>query len=89
MKYAVWGTGIRGNLAASFIGVENISIFIDEAPKMRRDTCFGRKIVSFTDYLGKYNDCYIIVSPNDYSGIVEQLKRHNIKHYSLLNDIIY
>ena len=89
MKYAVWGTGIRGNLAAAFIGVENISVFIDENPRMHCETCFERKIVSFADYLDRYNDCYIIVSPNDYGGIVEQLETYKIKHYSLLNDIIY
>ena len=89
MKYAVWGTGIRGNLAVSFIGIENISVFIDEDIKMRRKNIYGRNIISYSDYLKDFNDCYIIVTPNDCSEIIRKLDASGVKHYSLLKDVIY
>ena len=89
MDFIVWGTGIRGNLAVSFIGIENISAFIDEDEKMRHKRYHGRDIVSFEDYQNKFSDCYVIVTPNDCSDIIEKLDSNGIKNYSLLKDVIY
>lgn len=89
MKYAVWGTGVRGNLAVSFIGIDNIAVFIDENRSKQHCVYMGRNVVSFDEYVDSYSGFYIVITPNDCDGIIKKLNAQGIEHYSLLKDIIY
>ena len=89
MKFAVWGAGVRGNLAVSFLGIENIEVFIDENPRLCGCVYQGREIISYREYKERFSECYIIVSPNDCTMIIDILEKEGIKNYSILEDIIY
>ena len=89
MRYAVWGAGVRGNLALSFLGKNNVELFIEQNAKLQGTRIMGKPVISFEEYIKTYNDCYIIVSPNDNRDIINTLKNKGISGYSILGEIIY
>ena len=82
----VWGVGVRGKRAASFIGYHRIAAFIDSNPALIGSDCNGKPIIDVKQYLTEYKDCILVVSLRQPQEIVEILERKGISSYFLFHD---
>jgi len=79
MSYAIWGIGHRGtNLYQYF--KEEISVFIESNEQKIGTDYNGIPIVSFDEFIHKYDDLEVLVSPYFDEEIKRQLDKYGIKY---------
>lgn len=83
MDFVIWGAGKRGKIAAAFIGYQHIKAFIDSEKMLWGTKYNGIPVISIDQYLERYRDYLIIVSPYQYAEIIDSLNQKGIKEYLL------
>ncbi len=84
MKCVIWGAGIRGKRIASRIPDKMVAAFIDS--NKCGETCFGKRVIDFKEYLEHYSDYFILITPLKSQEIVEELERAGIDGYWDMKD---
>lgn len=89
MKYAIFGTGMYGEMAHELLEKENILFFIDNDSKKYDKLMHGFEIMSLEKAISMQDDLKIIIAvSNKYEDeIVSQLKRNGISDYKSFNEI--
>jgi hypothetical protein len=62
-KFAVWGIGFRTEALLKVIGIEHVSVFIDNNSDAIGEFFHGREVISFEKYIENYRNVPIIVTP--------------------------
>jgi hypothetical protein len=79
MKCIIWGVGERGKRIASRLPYDDVVAFIDSN---RAGECYaGKKVLSFQEYLQKYSEYFILVTPLKSEEIQQELKEKGINHF--------
>ncbi len=86
MKVVVWGVGIKGKRLYHILPKHSIIAYIDTNSEYRGKCFQGIPIITFEEYLEKYQDILIIVSPHKSNGILQELNKQNVSKYFLLSD---
>ena len=78
-KFLIWGIGERGKIITEFLEESQIIAYID-TDKNKQGTYYrNHPVISFEEYLEKFYNCFIIVTPVDEDLILEKLQTHQIK----------
>lgn len=82
MEFVIYGAGYRGKRILESVGYENVVAFIE-----RDNNKIGKRIreipiISLQEYLKRYQDCYIIISPAYDASIEEMLISEGIYQFS-------
>lgn len=85
IEIVIWGFGTNGKNLLDIIGKENVKAIIDHNETMRKEGYQGIPIVTFDEYCNKYRECFIVVTPMKYEGILKLLKEKNINNYIVAN----
>lgn len=80
IRFVVWGAGRRGIGIAKNI-YSYVEAFIDSDKNKVGMFLEDKRVISFEDYIEKYRDCYIIVSPIFCTDIINTIKQSGIKRY--------
>lgn len=81
-RIVIWGLGTNGKNIIDVLGIDKIVAIIDSNEKLLEvGTYKGIPIIPFEQYLKKYRDYYIVVTPMKYTGIEEILKKEGIERY--------
>lgn len=72
IKYIVWGNGLRGKNFLRYMGKERIEAFIDQNPSMQGGVYEGIPIISREEYLRKYYNYPVVITPLNNELKIEQ-----------------
>lgn len=85
MGYVIWGAGNRGtNLCRYF--KDSVNAFIESNQDKIGSVYMGKAVISFEDYLGKYAEDMLIVSPADDKDILAILRQKGISCFFRSNE---
>lgn len=87
-KMYVFGAGCNSYGVVQYIGRENIIAIIDNEPKRQSGSILGVQVISYQDFLMKYNNERIIISTLICNDIIEQLEENDINNYELAPFVI-
>lgn len=85
MKFVIWGAGFRGKLFVDVLGEENVIAFIDRNRKNNYIT--NKNIISLEEYIKKYKEYIIVISPLYDREIIMELEKCKIFQYLTLNEV--
>lgn len=89
LQCLIWGVGKRGKRIASRLRQEEVIAFIDSDPDKVGGLYQGKKIISFDEYLERYSNYFILISPiksDQRDGIKQMLLENGICQYFDLLD---
>ncbi len=86
MKFVLWGLGIKGKRVFKFLGKSKIAAIIESDESKTGMTYENVPIVHLEEYMKNYRNYFIIISPNNYEMIVEELKSYGIYEFFILRE---
>lgn len=85
IKFVIWGAGRRGEILLGFLGEDRVIGFIDKNHDSNTSYC-GKPVFGVNEYLTKYSNYFVVVSPIQCNEIIETLQSNGIYQYFTLND---
>lgn len=86
VQFVIWGIGNRGKIAAEFIGYQYIKAFVDSNEMLQGIKYKGLPIIDIEQYMDRYRNCLLLVSPYEDAEIVNILKKKGIESYLLFSE---
>lgn len=80
-KFVIWGAGERGELISQFLEDSQIIAYIDKDKTKQGSFLKNHQIISFEEYLERFCNYFIIVTPVDEEPILGELSSNNISNY--------
>lgn len=88
-KYYIWGAGIRGQRLLRTLGKDCIVAFIDTNQKLQGTKINSTPVLSPQEFFSRNVSEYVVVSPYEYTSVLEIFQQHNFEQYFLLSDCPY
>ena len=88
-RYVLFGAGLVGMEALSYLGYDQVACFVDNNPKLHGTLVAGVDVISFEEMLDRYPHHLIVITPKmdiKYT-IARQLDEHGIYSYIFFNDL--
>lgn len=85
-ELCIYGCGVNGEIILNYLrklGVE-IAFFVDRQAKDREFEVLGKKVISPSTYLKKYINNTIIISPDNYGMIVQNLVENGVDRKKII-----
>ncbi len=79
IRYFIWGAGEIGKRFITHVPNEDVLGFIDNDVNKIGKTIEGKPVISFSEYMDKYNDSYLIVCVFLYEKILEIIRENNLE----------
>lgn len=86
LKFAVWGSGLRGRAIMDVIGKERVAVIVDSDRKLVGNKIDDILIVSEEEFVTEFRECPLIITPLDYKDIVVYIEKCGINSYFILNE---
>ena len=81
MEIIIWGVGLRGKRIYSKLQKEDVVAFIDSDVTKVGEEYDGKKIIDLEEYIEKYLDYFILITPKKSKEIKKQLQDKQITQY--------
>lgn len=81
MQYCIWGCGNRGKNIYNFMRGKDVCAFIDKNPALQGTDYQGTPIISFDEFLIRFRECIVIISPLGYEDDIQKLLERNQVHF--------
>ena len=87
MEIVIWGFGRITRNVIFMLGTKGICAIIDsKAEQFETREYLNIPIITFGEYLEKYRDKYILITPMNYQNIITQLRDNGIYWFFLWNE---
>lgn len=85
-KKVIFGAGVYGQIALKTLGEEQIEYFIDNSPQKQGTLYYGKRVVSFEEFITDTVARQVVVASIYSSSIIKQLKEAGISEYTVFTN---
>ena len=88
-RYVLFGAGLVGMEALSYLGYDQVACFVDNNPKLHGMLIAGVDVISLETMVDRYPNHVIVITPKKdiKYAIARQLDEHGIYSYVFFNDL--
>lgn len=88
-RYVLFGAGLLGMEALSYLGYDQVACFVDNNPKLHGMLIAGVDVISLETMVDRYPNHVIVITPKKdiKYAIARQLDEHGIYSYVFFNDL--
>lgn len=87
INVCLWGRGSWGEKFLQLVSSDGILATIDSDESVQGTEWRGIPVIGFAEYMARYADVPIIVTPKKCRGIIDILEQHHVVQYILLREI--